>query len=254
MGEAEASTRREFIEKGIVGAIAAATTITVVKATGSSLVGSARAQTIPPDAKYYHLFPDHTEMQKRYAMVIDLRRCIGCRACTVACKSENNVPEGVFRTWVKIVEKGQYPIVSHLFMPRLCNQCDNPPCVEVCPVKATYKRGDGLVLIDYDLCIGCGYCIQACPYDMRFLNPVRKTAEKCTFCVQRVDAGQPPACAATCVGRAINFGDLNDPTSEVYQLVQKNPVHTIKPELGTEPFVYYIGLDEGTEFRSAEVD
>ncbi len=196
--------------------------------------------------KYYDSFPEREAMEKRYAAVFDLRKCVGCHACAVACKSENNVPLGVFRAWVRVVEKGVYPNVQKKFNPRICNHCDNPPCVQVCPAKATYKREDGVVLIDYDKCIGCGYCIQACPYDARFFNPIRNTADKCTFCDHRIEKGLEPACMSTCIGHARYFGDLNDPTSEVSKLVGTEDIEVIKSEFGTEPMLFYIGLDKDT--------
>jgi Fe-S-cluster-containing dehydrogenase component len=200
-----------------------------------------------------------TKLAYHWVMVIDLRKCIGCQACVVACKSENNVPVGVYRTWVQVVETGAMipdpqgsvvtdqgrftPNVKRFSLPRLCNHCDNPPCVEVCPVKATFKREDGLVLIDYPKCLGCGYCIQACPYDARFFNPIQQTADKCTFCVQRLDRGLLPACVTSCVGRARVFGDLNDPQSAVAQLIAQQPTSHLKSTMGTNPQVFYIGLD-----------
>lgn len=200
-----------------------------------------------------------TKLPHHWVMVIDLRKCIGCQACVVACKSENNVPVGVYRTWVQVVETGSMvpdpagsvvtdqgrftPNVKRFSLPRLCNHCDNPPCVEVCPVKATFKREDGLVLIDYPKCLGCGYCIQACPYDARFFNPIQQTSDKCTFCVQRLDRGLLPACVTSCVGRARVFGDLNDPQSAVAQLIAQQPTSHLKSTMGTHPQVFYIGLD-----------
>jgi len=181
---------------------------------------------------------------KRYAMLIDLRRCLGCHSCAVACKSENDVRLGVFRTWVKIVEKGSYPNVRRVFVPSLCNNCERPVCVTVCPVKATYQRPDGIVMIDEHRCIGCKYCIAACPYDVRHVNPVKKIVQKCYWCFHRVDAGLVPACVNTCPGEARVFGDVNDPDSEISRLIATNPVQVLKPEKGTEPRVYYIGLDE----------
>ena len=180
---------------------------------------------------------------KKWGMVIDQRKCVGCHTCTVACKSENNVPLGYWRSWVKGIEKGRYPDVKNFFLRRLCNHCDNPPCVDVCPVQATLKRADGVVMMYYGKCIGCGMCIAACPYDARFFNPVRRTADKCSFCSHRIDANLLPACVTSCIGRAITFGDLNDPRSEVSKLIASNATVVIKPELGTLPKVFYIAAD-----------
>ncbi len=183
-----------------------------------------------------------------YGMLIDLRRCIGCHACSVACKAEFDVPLGKTRSWVEYVEKGRYPHVSRSFLPRLCNHCTHPPCVPVCPTEATWKREeDGIVVVDPDTCIGCKYCIQACPYDARFLNPVTGVADKCDFCLHRVSQGLAPACVETCIGRARIFGDLNDPDSEISKMIASNPVSVLRPEKGTEPNVYYIAADHADE-------
>ena len=182
---------------------------------------------------------------KHFAMVIDMEKCIGCDACTVSCKAENVVPMGVFRTWVEKHERGNFPNIRLSFAPKLCNQCDDPPCVPVCPVDATFKREDGLVLIDYDKCIGCGYCIQACPYGARYVDHERHVADKCTFCVQRIEQGLAPACVDTCVGGARVFGDINDPQSELRKIIDTQPVQVLRPALGTNPQVYYVGLDTG---------
>lgn len=181
----------------------------------------------------------------RYGMVIDTRKCVGCMSCAVSCKMENSVPFGVFRSWVEQKDKGSFPEVRRYFLPRLCNHCEHPPCVPVCPVGATYKREDGLVLIDEERCIGCGYCVVACPYYARYLHPVRNVAGKCTFCQHRVDKGAEPACVHNCMGKARKFGDLDNPNSEVSRLIGNNPSGVLKPELGTEPQVYYIGDDLG---------
>ncbi|HED33533.1 MAG TPA: 4Fe-4S dicluster domain-containing protein [Gammaproteobacteria bacterium] len=190
--------------------------------------------------------------KKRYAMVIDTRRCIGCQACSVACKTENDVPLGETRNWVEYIEKGVFPNVHRSFLPRLCNHCEKPQCVSVCPTGATYKRKeDGIVVIDSDVCIGCKYCIQACPYGMRFINPKTGTADKCDFCLHRVEKGLVPSCVNTCQGRARIFGDLNDPESEVSKMVASNATTVLRPEMGTEPMVYYIDADH-TDERDAE--
>lgn len=184
---------------------------------------------------------------KRYAMIIDLRRCIGCQACTVSCTIENDTPMGKFRTTVQQweVTDGQHT-VDNLLLPRLCNHCNNPPCVPVCPVKATYKEPNGIVIIDKTTCIACGLCVKACPYDARFINPDTKTADKCTFCEHRLEAGLLPACVDSCVGGARIIGDLADPKSQVRQLfdTHKANLKVLKPEAGTEPYVFYLGLDQ----------
>lgn len=184
----------------------------------------------------------------QYAMVIDVRKCIGCQACTIACKTEYEVPLGKHRSWVESVEKGNYPNVSRSFLPRLCNQCSKPQCVSVCPTGATYKRKeDGIVVVDSDVCIGCKYCMLACPYDVRFINPRTGAADKCDFCLHRVKNGLEPSCVNTCQGHARVFGDMNDPESEVSKLIAKNPVTVLRQEMGTEPNVFYIGADHADE-------
>lgn len=177
---------------------------------------------------------------KRFAMAIDLRKCTGCHACSVACKSEFGVPLGVFRSWVRIKEKGKYPNVKKFFLPRLCNQCDDPPCVPVCPVRATYAREDGIVVIDPKKCIGCKACVTACPYQSRFLNPVTKTAAKCDFCLHRAENGVVPSCVNACPADTRIFGDINDSESEVSKIVAGNATQVLEPELGTKPQVFYI--------------
>lgn len=191
--------------------------------------------------------------RKRWAMVIDLRRCIGCMACVAACKAEFDVPLGVWRTIVKVQDTGRFPDTKRHFMPRLCNHCDNPPCVRNCPTQATYKHDEGFVLQRYELCITCRACIAACPYNARHVLPNNRTrvriggvVDKCTFCAHRVAEGLVPACVQTCIGRSRIFGDLNDPNSEVSRLVARHPTVTLKPEKGTKPQVYYIKPDRGT--------
>ncbi len=190
----------------------------------------------------------------RFAMVIDLRRCVGCHSCSVACKSENEVPLGKFRSWVKVIEKGRYPDVSRQFLPSLCNNCENPICNRNCPVRATYRRPDGIVQVDQHRCIGCMYCMASCPYDVRYINPLRKIIQKCFFCDHRVDKGVEPACVETCLGRARIFGDINNPDSEIAQILATNPVTTLKPALGTEPHVFYIAADYDAMDPTSGVD
>ncbi len=231
----------------------------------------------------------------QYGMVIDLRKCIGCKTCAVACKAENRTPPGVNYMVVLEMEIGRYPNVRRMFVPRPCMHCQQPSCTQVCPTQATYRRPDGVVVVDYDKCIGCRYCITACPYGARSFDfgheypsacssPVTENGErtlqanapyvplpspeygenrpttghaspyqnvrKCHFCLHRVKRGLLPACAAACPGRAIFFGDLNDPNSIVYRVRSEEGVFfprfpnrnvmQLKPEIGNDPAVYYL--------------
>ena len=215
-------------------------------------------------------------MEKRkWIMVIDLQKCIGCKACTVSCAAENNLPPGVVYRPVTEEEVGEFPNVRRKFVPRPCMHCDNPPCTPVCPVDATYKRPDGIVVIDYDVCIGCRYCIAACPYNARTADfgeyyedgtpeimdyetrpfdeygkvwkrepgshhsPIGN-ARKCHFCIHRIENGILPACVTTCLGGATFFGDYNDKKSLAHELIGSTRVMRLKEELGTEPKVYYL--------------
>jgi Fe-S-cluster-containing dehydrogenase component/formate-dependent nitrite reductase membrane component NrfD len=182
----------------------------------------------------------------RWAWVIDQTRCIGCHACTTACKSENDVPVGVFRTWVKNVEVGTFPEVKRHFAVLRCNHCEEPPCVEVCPVTAMYQRPDGLVDFDHDACIGCKACMQACPYDAIYMDPDSNTAAKCNFCSHRVDEGLLPACVVVCPEEALLFGDMEDPTSKVSRALEEHQVSVRRPEQGTRPHAFYIGAHDAT--------
>lgn len=211
--------------------------------------------------------------QRRWVMGIDLRKCIGCSACTLSCNAENNLPPGVVYRPVLEEEIGEYPHVTRRFIPRPCLQCDNPPCVPVCPTKATYKRPDGIVEINYTQCIGCRYCLTACPYSARTadfgdfytkgtpsmqpyeMRPsfeygrrwVREkgkspigNARKCHFCLHRLEAGMLPSCVTTCVGYATYFGDANDHDSLVSELMGSPRIMRLKEELGTQPKVFYL--------------
>jgi tetrathionate reductase subunit B len=186
--------------------------------------------------------------QKRYAFVIEVDRCINCKACMVACTVENQVPIGQHRNWVAAAPlQGIFPDLAQDYVPGNCMHCDNPPCVQVCPTGASYQRADGLVLIDPTKCIGCKYCISACPYGARYFDETRGVVDKCSACVHRLDAGQPPACVETCIGGARHFGDLNDPTSEVAKLYATGRAHPFHPETGTGPKVFYVSSRAATD-------
>jgi tetrathionate reductase subunit B len=204
---------------------------------------------------------------KWYGYGVSVDKCIGCARCMDACKTENNVPREPFfvRTWVEryiIRKNGQTTvrtitpneeagpeaaldksILRSFFVPKLCNQCVNPPCVQVCPVGATFQTEDGVVLVNPKTCIGCRYCIQACPYGARYLHPKTRTADKCTFCYHRISQGLLPACVEVCPTQARIFGDLNAVASPMSRFLRMNKIHVLKPGLNTEPKVYYASLD-----------
>ncbi len=210
----------------------------------------------------------------RWGMVIDVRRCVGCQTCTIACKQEHGLPPGVQWRFVADCELGEYPDVRRLFLPMQCMHCAEPPCVAVCPTGASRQRADGIVFVAYEACVGCGYCAMACPYQARHLvhdgagyfeaptpsetageRPERRgVMTKCTFCRERLDAGlarglrpgldpdATPMCAVACLTGAIVFGDLDDPGSRVSKLLAEHEAVPLAPECGTAPSVFYIGL------------
>ena len=180
----------------------------------------------------------------KYGFIIDNRKCIGCHACTTACKSEHDVPIGVFRTWVKQVEKGEFPHTRRVFSVMRCNHCTDAPCVEICPVEALYFRPDGIVDFDKNRCIGCKSCMQACPYDALYIDPDTHTAAKCNYCAHRVDIGLEPACVNICPEHAIISGNMDDPESEITQLLGREQVTVRKAAKGTTPNLFYINGDE----------
>ena len=176
----------------------------------------------------------------RYAMAIDLSLCVGCAACAVACKMENEVPPGVFNLWIREREVGEYPNLVVEFRPEQCLHCENPPCVPVCPTGASYQTKDGLVLVDPKKCIACGACIAACPYDARYLHPAGYVS-KCTFCAHRLEKGKVPACVETCPTYCRTFGDLEDPESPgAKALKAAERVEVLRPEQGTRPKLFYL--------------
>jgi len=214
-----------------------------IKAFVASLVAGAGAFFLPKTAAHREGQAAHGFAGKRWAMLIDLARCTGCQSCVVACKTENNVALGTFRRWVPDVEVGTFPNTRRLFLPLLCNHCDSPPCVPVCPVDATWRRDDGIVVVDWDRCIGCRYCMVACPYAARDFDwNGTQMVDKCTFCAHRLDQGLLPACVEQCPAEAMIFGDLNDANSEISRIVRTREVQVLKPELGTKPRVFYLGL------------
>lgn len=182
----------------------------------------------------------------KYGFIIDNRKCIGCHACTTACKSEHDVPVGVFRTWVKQVEKGEFPHTRRLFSVMRCNHCTDAPCVEICPVEALYFRPDGIVDFDKNRCIGCKSCMQACPYDALYIDPDTRTAAKCNYCAHRVDIGLEPACVNICPEHAIISGDMDNPNSEISQLLGRETVTVRREAKGTKPNLFYIDGDEAS--------
>lgn len=177
---------------------------------------------------------------EKYGFIIDNRKCIGCHACTTACKSEHEVPVGVNRTWVKYIEEDKFPNTSRSFSVMRCNHCTNAPCVTMCPVTALYTREDGIVDFDNDRCIGCKACTQACPYDAIYIDPILDTAAKCNYCSHRVDVGLEPACVVVCPEKAIIAGDMNDPNSEISLLLMAQKTTVRKPEKKTAPNLFYI--------------
>jgi Fe-S-cluster-containing dehydrogenase component/formate-dependent nitrite reductase membrane component NrfD len=179
----------------------------------------------------------------RYGFLIDQNRCIGCHACTVACKEEHNIAVGVNRTWVKYIEKGRYPDTRRHFAVLRCNHCDDAPCIEICPTVALFRRPDGIVDFDNERCIGCKSCMQACPYDALYIDPDRNTAAKCNFDASRVELGYKPACEVVCPTQAILSGDLDDPNSQISKRIAVEKVSVRKPEKGTKPKLFYAGVD-----------
>lgn len=182
----------------------------------------------------------------QWAKVVDHTRCIGCHACTTACKSENVVPIGVTRTYVKHVDVGVFPQTRRAHQVTRCNQCAHAPCVVACPTAAMFKRADGIVDFDKSICIGCKACMAACPYDAIFINPEDHSAEKCNFCAHRIDVGLEPACVVVCPTQAILIGDMNDQTSYVAQIVNREPVNVRRPEKETLPKLFYKGAHQAT--------
>lgn len=202
---------------------------------------------VPPAVTRLPLYSEPPEAASpKFAKILDQSRCIGCHACTTACKSENDVPLSVSRTYVKSVDSGIFPEAHRSFQVNRCNMCEDAPCVNACPTASMFRREDGIVDFDKDACIGCKACIAACPYDAIFINPEDHSAEKCNFCTHRLDVGLEPACVVVCPVEAIFVGDLNDAQSKVAQTVGRSPVTVRRPEKQTQPKVFYKGADQNT--------
>ncbi len=246
-------SRREFLRHLLAGAATA--TVLMVFGPGASALTTTTG--------FVRRRASQTEHQ--FAYVINIAKCIGCGNCVRACKRENAVPSAVFRTWVEryvITDEGVYVespkgalegfeavnekiranAKKSFTVPKMCNHCADPPCVQVCPVGATFKTEEGFVLIDNDQCLGCAYCVQACPYGARFINPVKKVSDKCTWCYHRIKKGKLPACVTVCPNKARLFGDLNDPESEVAQIFAEDRWMVLKPFMHTDPTCFYVGL------------
>jgi Fe-S-cluster-containing dehydrogenase component len=173
-------------------------------------------------------------------MVIDTAKCVGCMDCVVACKTENRVPEGFNRDWIVQDVIGSYPTLHMEIRSERCNQCVNPPCVYCCPTGASHVHDlGGVVLVDHNVCIGCKACLASCPYDARFIHP-EGYADKCTFCIHRVEKGMDPACVSVCPTRCMYFGDVDDPNSVVSKLLASRKYHSLIPEAGTKPQILFL--------------
>lgn len=205
-------------------------------------------------------------LQYDWGYIIDTTRCIGCGSCVRACKVENFVPDTFFRTWVERYEinkdekvrvdspngaiesfkTNNYPtkeVVKAFFVPKICNHCRKSACTQVCPVGASFHSPDGVVLIDKKHCVGCGYCVQACPYGCRYIDHEKGTADKCTLCYHRIKRGEAPACVNACPRNARVYGNLKDPNNQIVKILHKRRYGVLKPDLGTDPKCFYIGLD-----------
>ncbi|MBZ5554334.1 MAG: 4Fe-4S dicluster domain-containing protein [Acidobacteriia bacterium] len=177
---------------------------------------------------------------KRYALIVDSKKCLNCKACVVACRAENQVPLGKSRDWIGEEHHGTWPKMLAAFEPEQCHHCASPACVRVCPTGASWQRKDGVVLVNDTECVGCRYCMIACPYDARFFREDRGVVEKCTFCVQRVDRGEIPACVETCPSKVRVFGDINDADGRLREILNTRQYRLKKPETGNGPQIYYL--------------
>lgn len=246
VSEPDTDSRREFLKHVLSGA---------ASATVLMVYGPVAARTAGTESDAEH----------DYAFVININNCIGCGNCVRACRRENQVPSEVFRTWVEryiITDDGVYvdspngalegfkevnaelreKATDAFFVPKMCNHCAEPPCVQVCPVGATFKTPEGFVLVDTEYCLGCAYCVQACPYGARFINPEHHISDKCDWCYHRVQKGLLPACVTVCPTKTRLFGDLKDPESEVTKIFEEDKWMVLKPYMHTGPTCFYVGL------------
>jgi Fe-S-cluster-containing dehydrogenase component len=251
----ESDPRREFLEHLLAGTVTA--TVLMVFGPGVVAMGSRQKE----DSRGWM----QRSKEHEWTYVININNCIGCGNCVRACKRENSVPTGFFRTWVEryvSTEDGVYiespkgslegfaevnaeirdKAIRSFTVPKMCNHCKQAPCIQVCPVGATFKSPEGFVLIDHDHCIGCGYCVQACPYNARFINPDIHKSDKCTWCYHRVKAGKLPACVTVCPNQARLFGDMKDPEAEVTRIFKEDKWMVLKQFMHTDPHCFYIGL------------
>lgn len=247
------NTRREFLSRGTV----------LVVGTAAAMAGLDHVLAGTPEQA-----PDYDAFAHWWAMAIDIERCIGCGNCVRACKQENDVPlePYYFRTWVERYHVadgiGEHPQVDSpnggydgfderyagsdgktFFVPKLCNHCAHSPCVQVCPVGATFESPDGVVLVDKNYCLGCRYCVQACPYGCRFIDPRTNTVDKCDLCYHRITRGLTTACCEVCPTAARMLGDLKDPHDPIHAFLKGKKVQVLKPQMATGSKTYYAGLD-----------
>ncbi len=253
----EGATRRDFLKRAAQGVSGVAVVIALGKHT---LV---MAEAAPQEAGTPATEATYNPASHRYVYLIDITKCIGCGSCVRACETENSVPKNFFRTWVErymVSSSGRAsvdspnggrdsfpPIVTDeniakaFFVPKICNHCTSTPCVQLCPVGASYQSPDGIILVDEKRCIGCSYCVQACPYGSRFIHPETHTASKCTLCYHRITKGMLTACVQACPVGARQFGDTKKLHDRVSEIIATSQVHVLKPELMTEPNCYYLG-------------
>jgi len=233
--------RREFLKK-------AATALPIVAVTTSSELDAAEQKTekAAEDAQSWQGRMTAPDDGKRYGWFVDTRRCFGCHACEVSCKSENDVPLGNYIRQTTYLDKGKYPEVARLFLPMSCQHCEDAPCIKVCPCGALHKEAGGTVAVDYDICCGHGSCVDACPYGAIYMDPVASQAVKCHNCYHRLESGMEPACVPTCPAEALHFGDLNDPQSKVSQAMKRAEdedveLVQIRVEKETKPRMWFAG-------------